>query len=1108
MSNYYEDTMPLVTNENDYLKYFIDESLPLFDKLNIIIKKGQPIQRQALLNNMSIYIKSSLFKPLIQFIISEIETWDIETLLLFPKCLHNLLIKNFSSLDNELFNIIFKHIIISISSGNEKLSKEYIYYFDIVVVHFTKEFNINNGKKFPFVIDDNIYEIIFSLGKFGQTPENYRLCCYLASCMCRIMGNEEDNINIQKMYDRICFLFSDLEKTTETQISRELKYLIPIFKEKILEKNNIIQAIKSYINHDFDHIIQSTTIISLLTNIKYISVELKELIVEKINEIFDDNNYEDEYKNTIVDTVINSLYNECLEYESKYIESENNNNSNNNNSNENNINSDKEEIYRMVNKILDMNFMKNFFNNDKIEPLLIINFDKISLIFKYYTNNCNENSLYCNSCDDDIMSTDDLFIKIYSKIFPKNVNNNSININFNNSINANTSFAKEEKKENIENLKKYFILYLYKIIPCLNSLNNTKILYEKINNIFKKDSIISTLKNFENEFTSNNNSKNYNYLYKLLLSLLRQSHNIITNNNNTNININKSTNISNNTNTNTISHSDNYYIKLFNNILNVIFSYYNQCPKLFTSQIHFLIAKTLQKIIKQIYKYNKCFSQSNNKDNKDKNIIDKIYDDIYNNFLYNIIKNQNLGNHIKIEYINIFPYLILYGKNRQTYLSFLEEEIIKSTHFYTRRYSINIIEKCLKIYSFTLFIKLNLLDIVHNLVNDENNIISASTIEKILLFHKKIIVSSKEVFMNICKTLSTINKLNKNSLSVSIRNFDIEKNRTIKKILNLGVDKENNNWDENYEEEIKKIKEKETKLISREIEVFGKGYQSLSMNVGFFSNRRIFNYENKADLLSINFDIKNPNCADDSVGKVNFTQNNKSNKRKSLIEKSNSGIIQNLSSKNNSKKYLPKIKHNSRKYSSSNNRQCDITFNNNNNMINNNNINVINKINSKTLNINKLIISFKDKSSEKKCNLKSINANNNSRLPSANSIKMRESLPCNINRNIIAKNLFNSKPGNNIFIDDNNLQVLNSINRNSLGYNFMRLSGRIVIKDLLNNNNNDYSNNIINVSESIHSSKNIKSGLKVMKMKKDNYFNISNKITINAKTNEINKSNK
>ena len=131
MLNYYEDTMPLVTNENDYLKYFIDESLPLFDKLNIIIKKGQPFQRQALLNHLNIYINSSLFKPLIKFIISEIETWDIETILLFPKCLHNLLIKYLLSLDNELFNIIFKHMITSISSGNEKLSKESIKNFHL-----------------------------------------------------------------------------------------------------------------------------------------------------------------------------------------------------------------------------------------------------------------------------------------------------------------------------------------------------------------------------------------------------------------------------------------------------------------------------------------------------------------------------------------------------------------------------------------------------------------------------------------------------------------------------------------------------------------------------------------------------------------------------------------------------------------------------------------------------------------------------------------------------------------------------------------------------------------------------------------------------------------
>ena len=119
---------------------------------------------------------------------------------------------------------------------------------------------------------------------------------------------------------------------------------------------------------------------------------------------------------------------------------------------------------------------------------------------------------------------------------------------------------------------------------------------------------------------------------------------------------------------------DDPYIKLFHNILGNIFSYYNQTPKAFTNQIHFLIAKTLQKIIKQIYKHHKSFSQNI----KDKNSIDKLYDEIFNNYLFNIIKNANFGNYLKVEYINIFPYLILYGRNRQIYLNFIEDEIILS----------------------------------------------------------------------------------------------------------------------------------------------------------------------------------------------------------------------------------------------------------------------------------------------------------------------------------------------------------------------------------------------------------------------------------------------
>ena len=63
-SMFIEDIMPLITNQDDYfdyLKYYIDESLPLFDKINIIIKKGNSMQRQALINNLNSYVHDSLF---------------------------------------------------------------------------------------------------------------------------------------------------------------------------------------------------------------------------------------------------------------------------------------------------------------------------------------------------------------------------------------------------------------------------------------------------------------------------------------------------------------------------------------------------------------------------------------------------------------------------------------------------------------------------------------------------------------------------------------------------------------------------------------------------------------------------------------------------------------------------------------------------------------------------------------------------------------------------------------------------------------------------------------------------------------------------------------
>ena len=130
MSNYYEETMPLETNNDDYLKYYFEDSLPLFQKLNIIIKKGEPFQKQALLSKLSILQTSELFKSLMQYILNEIETWDKETITSFPKYLYPLLAKPkdilIKSIDNELFNNILKKIIAIISSTEEQISKEYM----------------------------------------------------------------------------------------------------------------------------------------------------------------------------------------------------------------------------------------------------------------------------------------------------------------------------------------------------------------------------------------------------------------------------------------------------------------------------------------------------------------------------------------------------------------------------------------------------------------------------------------------------------------------------------------------------------------------------------------------------------------------------------------------------------------------------------------------------------------------------------------------------------------------------------------------------------------------------------------------------------------------
>ena len=1103
MLNYYEETMPIVTDEDEYKKYLIDEDLQLFDKLNIIIKKGDSIQKQALLNNLNIYINDSLFKSLIEYIISEIVTWDIEIRLIFPRCLNNILLNYLSSINNEIFNIIFKHIIISISSGNEKLSKEYIFYFDIIIENFTRQFN--NGETFPFQIGDDIFDIIISLGKFGQNPENIRLCFYLSSCMCRLVGHVDENENVQKMFKRICLLFGDLEKTTERQISRELRYLIPIFKEKILQKNDIKKAIKSYINHDWDHAIQTTTIVSLLSNFEYINDEIKELIYDKIKEIFEEINYEKEHKNNIIQSFINVLYKLCIEYEQK----------NKNKKNNSCINFELNDL--IDNSLNNMKFINNWVNTEKVEPLLIINFDKISTIlnhsFTYNENNDFQISNYLNNINyEESKNINAIFFKIFSKIIPKSIihateQNSEVNVIYD------------------ENSTKLFLLNLYKMIPCINNLKYVRNLYEKIINLFRRDSIIPLLKIYENEFTSNNYSKNHNYLYRLLKCLLEKGYN-----NQININSNNSKNsfINNSANGNNsnmiLLNENNYYFRLFQNILESIFYLCKISPTSITCQIHVLLAKTFQKIVKIIYKYYKPYYHNN----KDKTNSDTLFDEIFNEFLIHIIKNDELGNQIKIEYINVIPYLILYGKKRQNYYNFIEDEIMKSSTFYIRRCSLNFIEKCLSIYSFKLFTKFNLMEVIYFLINDENNIISASILAKLIVYFRKIKLYPNNTFDKIISLISEIDDSYKDDSSD--KNVDIEKKRVIKKLLNL-----NNNYNQintkefnrekrkNFygllkgdkteeEKEIKKIKLKEAKHVIRESEILGKSYQNITLsNTVTYLNKINFNEKMEKKHESENKNEKSIHNYNDEINqsKINLKEKNL---KKKIIEKSASGFIQNSTSKVTTKKLLPKLKQFVRKNSIDERRTpfFNISLIHSNNNINNINIYKSNQLFKKSLNINKIMLLIKEKTPEKKPHLRAIN----NRLLSASSSKVIDSFSININNSssIRPKHLFlvQNKFEKNICLDDTNYQKINvkNLNKSSVMSNVIGFSGKDFFKEIINS---EMKKNHVN-NKGLQLNQNhkkvifyLKNGIKNLTSKK---YDLNNKIVINAKINEINKSNK
>ena len=942
-----EDIMPLVTNQDDYLKYYMDESLPLFDKINIIIKKGESMQRQALINNLNSFVHDSLFSNLIQFIISDIGTWEAETINIFPKSLYNIIINN--KLDNELFNIIFKHIIINITTGADETKTEYNIYFDKIIEYYrpTKtsyeiynNININIDKEFPYKLNNNIFEFILSLGKFGQSPINRRLCCYLCSSLCRLLLNKDNDKNITtdenifKMYQRLGFLFEDPEKIIEVQMVRELQYIIPLFKSIMFNNKDIIKSIECYIKLNFENLAQSMCIICLLNNIIIIKdqEDLCNLLIKQIKEIIeDDKDYEINFKNDIMECLINCLYNNY-----KFISD-------------------------IVKQVFDLGIIEYYINNlYSIETLNIYlkNFDKIYFLknnldetdsdnnSECNNNTCNTNSInlinICinnsnanntninNICQTFTQSIEiknqskiifeELFINIYNKLYNKVESTESSS---NNLINITKNDLKDLSEEN----KKLLFKYLSNILKCIFSYNKfNKQISDILFDLLKKESIINILTYYCKE--ENENEKYYikkkNKLYKLLHFFVKNNHrkyinNINNNNNNNNINSYKEFILDNN----------NIYNKLLILILNNIFSIIEELQKPCNSDQCLLVSNTLYQLIPKLYKYykniviivhnnnNMNYIITNNqvKENNNDNRIyylEKLYEDIFNKILSIIILNQKIGFYIKNEYIKIIPLLILYSSNRNKYLQFIRKHILNSDNFFLRKFSLTFIEACLSHYSFNFIKKTNIYDDIIILMKDNVNIISTGTINIIYKYIKKIIRYSHGVFQELCEEIKDIYNINIQKFNHDIKNFDKEKNIIINKILNIN---DSNELEEFFnKDDIIKIKEIENKFIILENDIF-----NFELNFHKIKNQKkngggdIENNKNNHEITRSIFQrVSSTSTSFQALtGLTNHIPFNQrlNTKKNSLTDKS-SNILKSLTSKNisNNKLYLPKIK--------------------------------------------------------------------------------------------------------------------------------------------------------------------------------------------------------
>ena len=280
----YEESMPLQVNASDFNLLFVkEENISPLEELAILIKKGENHQKEFFIRKIPSMISvPKVLNQILSQLCPIIEQWDENLQIVLINNTYEVITKIIKedpiNEDNKvLLNTMISHIVRLVVVLDEKVSNEYIFYFDKIIKELSeKQIEIN--------INEKLSEFISSLGKFGQDKRNRRFSVYLCSSLIQISPIYSKDIDL--LLKRILILFSDSERLVKLQAANELKYLIQILLHREDYKNELITNIETYLRSEEEIIIKCITISSCLYNIQYLDKRILDAIVKSLNDMF------------------------------------------------------------------------------------------------------------------------------------------------------------------------------------------------------------------------------------------------------------------------------------------------------------------------------------------------------------------------------------------------------------------------------------------------------------------------------------------------------------------------------------------------------------------------------------------------------------------------------------------------------------------------------------------------------------------------------------------------------------------------------------------------------------------------------------------------------